>query len=153
MTDQYTYGTWIARFMGNKASKRERAQLSEWIAASPENMELFEDLIYENNANWAREWFRNAGVKTGFIKWKDSENWPEQEDNSTKGIGLWVALTAAMLAGIMVWSKFNARPDQEIITTPVNKQYIPKPMLKGIDAVKLKDTVVRKELIQHPEKP
>lgn len=79
MTDHYKYGTLIAKLMRDKITDSEAQELDEWILKSESNMKLFETLINDYKADWAKGWFRAAGVSYRGIKWKKVTGWYKPE--------------------------------------------------------------------------
>ena len=79
MLTKYEYGTLIAKFMAYKTTTEQDALLEDWILEDENNMKLFEDLINEHKAMWAKQWFKEAGIRTRGIKWKDMDGWYKPE--------------------------------------------------------------------------
>lgn len=76
------YGTLIVKLMRDKLTEEEAVELDEWLVKEEENMYLFECLINEYKQEWARRWFRSAGVSTRGIRWKDVTGWYKPEDKN-----------------------------------------------------------------------
>ena len=79
--EQYKYGTLIAKLMRDDISREESRELDDWVMANEENMKLFEDLINEYKGRWAKAWFKEMGINTRGIKWKDTEGWYKEDKN------------------------------------------------------------------------
>lgn len=79
--EQYKYGTLIANLLRDKISRDESRELDDWVMAKEENMRLFEDLINEYKGRWAKAWFKEMGISTRGIKWKDTEGWYKEDKN------------------------------------------------------------------------
>jgi hypothetical protein len=75
MTEEHIYGRLIAKLMSDKITQEESAQLEKWICENDQNMRLFEDLINDWKWKWAKQWFKNHGIDTRSIKWKDPDGW------------------------------------------------------------------------------
>ena len=97
MTDNYKYGTLIAKLMTETISDEEAVQLDEWVSADEQNMRLFEDLTNDYKKKWAKKWFADAGVSTRNIKWKKTEGWYKDD---TKRIVDFYIIAAVMLVGL-----------------------------------------------------
>ena len=82
MTENYKYGTLIAKLMREKITDQESLELDDWVYRRQENMKLFEALINEYKQDWAKEWFRKSGVSIRGIKWKKNvEGWYKRDKN------------------------------------------------------------------------
>lgn len=80
--DEYhKYGTLIAKLMRDKITDAEARQLDEWVLAQEVNMRLFENLLNDYKQEWARKWFRDAGVSTRGLKWERVEGWYKRDRN------------------------------------------------------------------------
>jgi hypothetical protein len=79
--EHHKYGSLIAKLMREKITDKEAQELDEWALASDRNMNLFESLINEYKQEWAKEWFRKAGVNTRGIKWERVEGWYQRDRN------------------------------------------------------------------------
>ncbi|MEO8584022.1 MAG: hypothetical protein ABI415_09515 [Flavitalea sp.] len=106
MTNQNKYGMLIARSMGNRISPEEEKELDAWLAESDENMRLFEDLTNDNKSEWAKQWFKEAGVKTGFIKWKKMGGWYTPEWKVQRDYYIICAMVALGMLGVYLLLKY-----------------------------------------------
>lgn len=83
--------------MGDRISEEDEMALHDWICADDNNMKLFEDLTNDYKARWAKQWFKEAGVKTRFIKWKNMEGWYRPDPDPRKAFYAAVAVTVAFM--------------------------------------------------------
>jgi hypothetical protein len=102
MNNNYTYGTLIAKVIGEKITEEEGKVLEEWILADEKNMKLFEDLTNDFKSQWAKKWFAEAGVDTRFIKWPNREGWYKPEKRPLLNFYLVAALIIAGMA-LVYW--------------------------------------------------
>ncbi|MEP7257680.1 MAG: hypothetical protein ABI687_04820 [Flavitalea sp.] len=108
--DRYTYGTLIAKFMGNRINAQEEKELDEWICMDDDNMKLFEDLTNDFHARWAKQWFKEAGVKTPSIKWRDRSGWYRPDPNPRRGFYIVTGITAAVMIILYIVFKYFLKP-------------------------------------------
>lgn len=97
MTDNYKYGTLIAKLMRDKISKEEAQELDVWLLKSDANMKLFEALINDYKADWAKGWFRAAGVSYRGVKWKKVTGWYKPEHKNVWDFYVVMAVVFAFL--------------------------------------------------------
>jgi len=100
MNEKYKYGTLIAKLMRDRITDEEAKELDDWVCRKEENMKLFEDLINDYKARWAREWFAAAGVSTKGIKWKKTEGWYRSERKALIDFYILMAAMFLVLVGI-----------------------------------------------------
>ena len=98
MNEKYIYGTLIAKLMRDKITEQEARQLDEWILRSDENRKLFENLINDYKAAWAKKWFRDAGVSYRGIKWINVDSWYKPEHKNVWDFYIVMAVMFAFLA-------------------------------------------------------
>ena len=97
MSDNYKYGTLIVKLMRDKITKAEAQELDEWILRSDSNMKLFEMLINDYKADWARGWFKAAGVNYRGVKWKNVTGWYKPEHKNVWDFYIVIAAVFAFL--------------------------------------------------------
>ena len=79
--EYHKYGMLIAKLMRDKITDAEAQQLDDWVLARDENMRLFENLLNDYKQEWARKWFKDAGVSTRGLKWERVEGWYKRDKN------------------------------------------------------------------------
>ncbi len=99
MTDNFKYGTLIVKLMREKISKEEAQDLDAWILQSDSNMKLFEMLMNDYKADWAKSWFKAAGVNYKGVKWKNVTGWYKPEH---KNVWDFYIVIAAVVAFLMI---------------------------------------------------
>ena len=97
--EQLKYGSLIVKFMTYHINVQEEIELHEWVVKDQRNMSLFENLIDDNNQEWAKKWFYNAGVSTRGIKWKKKDGWYKPE---TKNICDFYILMAGVFVFLLI---------------------------------------------------
>jgi len=108
--DRYTYGTLIAKFMAKRINAREEKELDEWICMDDDNMKLFEDLTNDFNARWAKQWFKETGVKTRSIKWRDMRGWYRPSPNPRRGFYIIMGVCALVMIMLYIVFKYFLKP-------------------------------------------
>lgn len=100
MNEKYKYGTLIAKLMREKISEEEARELDEWVLKSDANMRLFENLINDFKADWAKKWFKEAGVNYRGIKWKKVNGWYKPEHKNVWDFYIVIAVVVLALVGV-----------------------------------------------------
>ena len=107
MTENQKYGTLIAKLMRDNLSHDEEKELDDWVTSDKQNMQLFLKLINGFNARWARRWFREAGVSTRDIKWKNTEGWYKPEQKGLRNFYILAALVFVVMLGVFLLLKYS----------------------------------------------
>lgn len=101
LTEHYIYGTFIAQLMADKLKDEDGRLLDEWLQQSPANMQLFEDLANPWKWRWAKQWFRDHGVSTKGIKWKNLDGWHKPDRKNM--IDFYIVMAAMFLFLALVY--------------------------------------------------
>lgn len=101
LKDKFEFGTLVVKFMTGKISVSEEQMLDELLCENHDKLVLFENLIDENNQQWAREWFYRADVITQGIKWKTGKTWYRPETKSERDY--FIILLAVLVYLAFVW--------------------------------------------------
>src|SRR6266498_685770 len=89
-------------FMQGTLTKKEHDELDEWVAASDENMELFERLTDEKNIEEAMKWMESVDTEKSLQKKKEQMVF----NRPKKNIRFWqyaVAASIVIAAGILIY--------------------------------------------------
>lgn len=98
MTEHFKYGTLIVKLMRETITKEETQELDAWILHSDSNMRLFEMLINDYKADWAKSWFKDAGVNYKGVKWKNVTGWYKPEHKNVWDFYIVMVVVFAFLA-------------------------------------------------------
>lgn len=100
MNDNYKYGSLIAKLMRDKITNEEAQELDAWILKSDRNMKLFEALINDYKADWAKSWFKAAGINYRGIKWKKVTGWYKPEHKNVWDFYVVIAVVLLVMVGV-----------------------------------------------------
>ncbi|MEO8583652.1 MAG: hypothetical protein ABI415_07635 [Flavitalea sp.] len=102
---KYEYGSLIARFLADKITPQEEVLLDEWLKESNENLQMFEHLINPWKAMWAKQWFKDAGIKTRGIKWKNMDGWYKPETPAEQVYYILAGVVFLVMVGVYLLIK------------------------------------------------
>lgn len=136
---------WVSQYCQGTLSKEERAELTGWIEASPENKREFERML--------RTWLRMSAAG----KWNDLDAMQEKVwkqvcpllEDRRRRLYLWSARVAAvviiLIGGIFGWSRMNVQEEGVVKNVLVTESGSPKALLvlNTGKQIELKDGVTR----------
>lgn len=96
----------IAGFMEDRLDEAQAEELTQWLHAADEHMQMFELLTEERNAVWAKKWFAKAGVKNHYFRGKRYEGWYREEPGNLKGFYVLIVCAVIAMALIFLMIKY-----------------------------------------------
>lgn len=114
--EAYRIARLIAGFIRGTLSRNEQVELDEWVAASDENMQLFERLTDEKNLELAAKWMENVDTEKALHKKKKDIvfNSPATSKRWLRFLPYAVAASVILVAGLMYLKPFadkNSKPE------------------------------------------
>ena len=103
----------IAGYIRGTLNKRDHDELDEWVAASDENMLLFEKLTDEKNIEEATHWMEKIDTEKTLKEKKKTINFirPIQKNIWVRMLPYAVAASVIIIAGLVVFKPFNKKPN------------------------------------------
>ncbi|HEY2722956.1 MAG TPA: FecR domain-containing protein, partial [Chitinophagaceae bacterium] len=101
----------IAGFIKRTLSEKEHTELDEWVAASDQNMQLFERLTDEKNMEEAMNWMQQVEVEKALARQKEKTTFNKLKRRAH----LWqwaVAASLVITAGILMYVYRPSKPAQ-----------------------------------------
>lgn len=111
--EAYRIAYLIAGYIRETLSKNEHDELDEWVAASDENMQLFERLTDEKNIEEATHWIaaRNTNAALEKAKGKIKFNKAANRKPVLKFIAYAVAASVILLLGVWIYFTYMQKGD------------------------------------------
>jgi len=121
--EAYRIARLIAGFLRGTLSKTEHLELDDWVAASDENMQLFERLTDEKNLEEAAKWMESVETEKALQEKKKEIvfNRPATSKPWLRFLPYAVAASVILVVGLIVFKPFGgSKPDKKdsITTTP-----------------------------------
>ncbi|MEO6346459.1 MAG: hypothetical protein ABIO60_00985, partial [Aquaticitalea sp.] len=106
--EAYRVAYLIAGYIRETLSETEHDELDEWVAASDENMQLFERLTDEKNREGAIQWIERRNTDTALENVKERINFTKQGRGQglRKIISYAIAASVLIIVGLWIYSSF-----------------------------------------------
>ena len=112
----YRIAKLIAGYIQGKLSPKEHDELDEWVAASDENMKLFEELTDEANVQKTLEWWRRTDSEAALKKIKEQIGLKPKNHFGPKKILLYAAMVV-VIAGALFFLYDNDKDRTDGVAT------------------------------------
>lgn len=117
--EAYRIARLVAGFIRGTLSRNEQVELDEWVAASDENMQLFERLTDEKNLELAAKWMESVNTEKALQEKKKDMvfNRPATSTPWLRFLPYAVAASVILVAGLLYFKPFADKRSEPTATT------------------------------------